>query len=184
MLAADAAILGALEAGPVADAAAALHRAPRIWCAGFRSCRAVAGLLHYQLRLFRPETRLVGAEGPEELDLDAFSSRDAVVVASFAPYSAEAVRTAAAAREAGALLVALADSPAAPVARGAAHLLRFEADGPGFFHSLTGAVSLAQALAAAVFAQGGAAAMERLRQAEARLAELSRYAPDTERDLR
>jgi DNA-binding MurR/RpiR family transcriptional regulator len=178
MLTADSAALAALDAGPVAVAAAALHGAPRIWCAGFRSCRAVAGLLHYQLRLFRPETRLVGAEGPEELDLDAFSSRDAVVLASFAPYSAEAVRTAAAARAAGSMLVALADSPAAPVARGAAHLLRFEADGPGFFHSLTGAVSLAQALAAAVFAQGGAAALEHLRQAEARLAELSRYASD------
>ncbi|HEY8613635.1 MAG TPA: MurR/RpiR family transcriptional regulator, partial [Roseomonas sp.] len=69
---------------------------------------------------------------------------------------------------------------ASPVARGAAHLLRFEAGGPGFFHSLTGAVSLAQALAAAVFAQGGAASLERLRQAEARLAELSRYASDEE----
>jgi DNA-binding MurR/RpiR family transcriptional regulator len=138
----------------------------------------VAGLLHYQLRLFRPETRLVGAEGPEELDLEGFAARDAVVVASFAPYSAEAVRTAAAARQTGATLVVLADSTLAPVARGAAHLLRFEADGPGFFHSLTGAVSLAQALAAAVFAEGGAAAMERLRQSEARLAELSRYASD------
>jgi DNA-binding MurR/RpiR family transcriptional regulator len=178
MLAADGAALARLDAGPVAAAAAALHGAPRIWCAGFRSCRAVAGLLHYQLRLFRPETRLVGAEGPEELDLEGFAARDAVVVASFAPYSAEAVRTAAAARQTGATLVVLADSPLAPVARGAAHLLRFEADGPGFFHSLTGAVSLAQALAAAVFAEGGAAAMERLRQSEARLAELSRYASD------
>ncbi|SHJ29281.1 transcriptional regulator, RpiR family [Roseomonas rosea] len=180
MLAADAAAIGALDAGPVAAAAAALHRAPRIWCAGFRSCRVVAGLLHYQLRLFRPETRLVGAEGPEELDLDAFAARDAVVLASFAPYSAEAVRTAAAARAAGAGLVVLADSPAAPVARGAAHLLRFEAGGPGFFHSLTGAVSLAQALAAAVFAAGGAASLERLRQTEARLAELARYASEGE----
>ncbi|WP_458095095.1 MurR/RpiR family transcriptional regulator [Roseomonas sp. WA12] len=182
MVAADAAVLGGLEAGAVAGAAAALHRAPRIWCAGFRSCRAVAGLLHYQLRLFRPETRLVGAEGPEELDFDAFAPREAVVLVSFAPYSAEAVRTAAAARAAGAVLVALADSAVAPVSRGAGHLLRFEAGGPGFFHSLTGAVSLAQALAAAVFAQGGAASMERLRQAEARLAELSRYVSDE--DLR
>jgi DNA-binding MurR/RpiR family transcriptional regulator len=182
MLAADAAALGGLEAGAVAGAAAALHRAPRIWCAGFRSCRAVAGLLHYQIRLFRPETRLVGAEGPEELDFDAFAPEDAVVLVSFAPYSAEAVRTAAAARTAGAVLVTLADSSVAPVSRGAAHLLRFEAGGPGFFHSLTGAVSLAQALAAAVFAQGGAASMERLRQAEARLAELSRYVSDE--DLR
>ncbi|MFH5923222.1 MurR/RpiR family transcriptional regulator [Roseomonas xinghualingensis] len=178
MMAADAAALGRLEAGPVAAAAAALHAAPRIWCAGFRSCRAVAGLLHYQLRLFRPEARLVGAEGPEELDLEAFAASDAVVLASFAPYSAEAVRTAAAARRAGATLVALADSPVAPVSRGAAHLLHFEADGPGFFHSLAGAVSLAQALAAASFALGGAASMERLCQAEARLAELSRYASD------
>ncbi|WP_426954470.1 MurR/RpiR family transcriptional regulator [Muricoccus radiodurans] len=181
MLLADAAAVAALDPTPVAAAARALHKAPRLWCAGFRSCRAVAGLLHYQLRLFRPEARLVGAEGPEEFDLDAFRPADAVVVTSFAPYSREAVRTAAAARSAGATLVTLTDSPAAPVARGAAHLLRFEADGPGFFHSLTGAVSLAQALAAAVFAAGGAASLARLRETEARLSELSRYAPEEAR---
>ena len=180
MLATDTAALAALDPAPLAGAAQTLHRAPRLWCAGFRSCRAVAGLLHYQLRLFRPEVRLVGAEGPEELDLDAFASTDAVVLTSFAPYSAEAVRTAAAARGAGAALVVLADSATAPVTRGAAHLLRFDADGPGFFPSLTAAVSLAQALAAAVFAAGGAAALERLRHAEARLAELSRYVPAEE----
>jgi hypothetical protein len=35
-------------------------RAQRIWIAGFRSCRSVAELLNYQLRLFRPDDGATG----------------------------------------------------------------------------------------------------------------------------
>src|SRR5579871_5791739 len=52
MLEADAQALTHLAASPIAAAAKALGGAKRIWVAGFRSCRAVAVLLHYQLRLF------------------------------------------------------------------------------------------------------------------------------------
>jgi DNA-binding MurR/RpiR family transcriptional regulator len=177
MLAADTAGLNRLDATAVDAAAVALHKADRAWIAGFRSCRAVAELLQYQLRLFRPDTvRLVGGSGPEDLDLGAFRQGDAVVIAGFAPYSRASVTTARAARAACCTLIALADSPTAPMAEGADHFLGFDAaDGPGFFPSLTGAIALAQALASATFTLGGQAALTRLRETEARLAAHSQY---------
>ncbi|MCK8787136.1 MurR/RpiR family transcriptional regulator [Roseomonas sp. NAR14] len=182
MLEADAAALARLDPAPIEAAARALHAAPRLWAAGFRSCRGVAALLHYQLRLFRPDTvRLVGGAGPEDLDLGAFAAGDAVILTGFAPYSRASLLTARAARDSGCTLIALADTPLAPIAEGADHLLLFEAAAvPGFFPSLTGALATAQALAAAAFALGGEAALVRLRETESRLAALSQYLPDPE----
>jgi DNA-binding MurR/RpiR family transcriptional regulator len=180
MIAADADGLTQLAPAPIAAAAKVLHGARRIWVVGFRSCRSVAQLLHYQLRLFRPDTvRLVGGAGPEDLDFGAFRAGDAVVVIGFAPYSRSSVLAAHAAREAECTLVALADTPTAPMAEGSDHLLLFDAaTAPGFFPSLTGAFASAQALAAAAFALGGDAAQTRLRETEARLAALSQYVPE------
>jgi DNA-binding MurR/RpiR family transcriptional regulator len=140
----------------------------------------VAQLLHYQLRLFRPDTvRLVGGASPEDLDFGAFRAGDAVVIVGFAPYSRSSVLAAHAAREAECTLIALADTPSAPMAEGADHLLLFDAaTAPGFFPSLTGAITSAQALAAATFALGGDAAQTRLRETEGRLAAMSQYVPD------
>ena len=161
----------------VAGAAKALHGAKRIWIAGFRSCRSVAELLNYQLRLFRPDAvQLVGGSGPEDLDLGAFRSGDAVVVIGFTPYSTASVVSARAAHASGATLIAIADRVSAPMAEGADHLLQFEAAAsPGFFPSLTGAIAIAQSLAAATFMLGGAGAKRRLEETEARLSDTSQY---------
>jgi DNA-binding MurR/RpiR family transcriptional regulator len=176
-LEAEAAGLTRISHGAVANAARALRDAERIWIAGFRSCRSVAELLNYQLRLFRSEAvQLVGGSGPEDLDLGAFRPRDAVVVIGFAPYSMASVLSARAAHRARATMIAIADTVSAPMAEGADHLLLFEAaSSPGFFPSLTGAIAIAQSLAAVAFTLGGAAARQRLEQTEARLAELSQY---------
>jgi len=176
-LEAEAAGLSRISASSVAGAARALHGARRIWIAGFRSCRSVAELLNYQLRLFRPdEVQLVGGSGPEDLDLGAFHSQDAVVVIGFAPYSTASVLSARAAHDSSATLIAIADTVAAPMAEGAEHLLLFEAaSSPGFFPSLTGAIAIAQSLAAVTFALGGAAAKRRLEETELRLSAMSQY---------
>ena len=174
-LEAEAAGLARISSGSVANAAKALHGARRIWIAGFRSCRSVAELLNYQLRLFRPdEVQLVGGSGPEDLDLGAFHSGDAVVVIGFAPYSTASVLSARSAHDSGATLIAIADTVAAPMAEGADHLLLYEAaSSPGFFPSLTGAIAIAQSLAAVTFVLGGASAKRRLKQTEGRLAAMS-----------
>jgi DNA-binding MurR/RpiR family transcriptional regulator len=176
-LEAEAAGLGRISASTVANAAKALHVARRIWIAGFRSCRGVAELLNYELRLFRPDdVQLVGGSGPEDLDLGAFRSGQAVVVIGFAPYSRASVLSARAAHRSGAKLIAIADSVAAPMAEGADHMLLFEAAAsPGFFPSLTGAIAIAQSLAATAFMLGGTSAKKRLEETEARLAATSQY---------
>ncbi len=176
-LEAEAAGVARISAAAVAEAAKALHRARRIWIAGFRSCRSVAELLNYELRLFRPDSvQLVGGSGPEDLDLGAFGAADAVVVIGFAPYSRISLLSARAARRIGATLIAIADSPAAPMAEGADHVLLYEAAAsPGFFPSLTGAIAVAQSLAAVTFALGGTSAKKRLQDTEARLAATSQY---------
>jgi DNA-binding MurR/RpiR family transcriptional regulator len=176
-LEAEAAGLQRIPAGSIASAAKTLHAARRIWIAGFRSCRSVAELLNYELRLFRPdEVQLVGGSGPEDLDLGAFRAREAVVVIGFAPYSRISVVSAQAAHSSGATLIAIADSPAAPMAEGAEHVLLFDAAAsPGFFPSLTGAIAIAQSLAAVTFSLGGAAMRRRLQDTEGRLAATSQY---------
>ena len=179
VLAAERANLAALAGLNLAPAAAALHAAPRLHVAGFRSCQAVALLLHYQLRLFRPETMLLG-EAALDLDLGRFSAGEALVLTGFAPYSRASLAAFAAAREAGLATVVLADSPAAPIAAGASHLLCFGTATPAFFPSLGAALALAQALAAEVFALGGEAARARLRATESRLAQLAAYLPEPE----
>jgi len=182
ILAADADTVARINAGGLIPAAEALHAAPRIWVAGFRSCRSVATLLHYQLRLFRPDDiRLVGGTGPEDCDFGAFKQNDAVVLIGFAPYSRASVLTCRAAHDAGVTLITIADRGGAPIANGADHLLLFEAAStPAFFPSLTGAMVTAQALAAATFMLGGEDTITRLRKTEARLAALSQYVVDGE----
>ena len=176
-LEAEAAGLSRISPDTVARAARVLHAAPRIWIAGFRSCRSVAELLNYQLRLFRPDTvQLVGGSGPEDLDLGAFRAGDAVVVIGFAPYSTASILSARAAHRSGARLIAIADTATAPMAEGADHRLLFEAAAsPGFFPSLTGAIAIAQSLAAVTFVLGGTGAKRRLEQTEIRLAAMSQY---------
>ncbi|WGR90989.1 MurR/RpiR family transcriptional regulator [Bradyrhizobium sp. ISRA443] len=176
-LAAEAAGLARISASAIAEAARALHSADRIWISGFRSCRSVAELLNYQLRLFRPDAvQLVGGSGPFDLDHGAFRADDAVVAIGFAPYTAVSVETARVAHNVGATLIAIADTITAPMAEGADHLLLFEAaSSPGFFPSLTGAIAVAQSLAAVTFTLGGASAKRKLEQTEGRLAEMSQY---------
>ena len=93
----------------------------------------------------------------------------AVVAFGFAPYGRASIATARAAH-AGCRLVAVADTPAAPMVERADHLLLFAAT----FSSLGGAVAIAPCLAA-TFALGGSAARRCLKDTEARLAAASRY---------
>ena len=138
----------------------------------------MAELLNYQLRLFRPDAvQLVGGSGPEDLDLGAFQRRRRGRRHRLcALFHGERVVGARGASTLGATLIAIADTRTAPMAEGADHLLLFEAAAsPGFFPSLTGAIAIAQSLAAVTFTLGGAGAKRRLEETEARLAAMSQY---------
>ncbi|MBO1073048.1 MurR/RpiR family transcriptional regulator [Roseomonas marmotae] len=180
-LASDAAAVAQLQADPIGPAAEALHRAERIWTAGFRSCRLVAQLLTYEFSIFLPRiVQQIGAERPEDLDLGALQRGDVLLLVSIAPYTRNALLAARAARDAGCVLITLTDDAGAPVARDADHRLVFDIASPGFFPSLAGAVATAQALAAATFLLCGEVARDRLREAEERTAALAQYLPQEE----
>jgi hypothetical protein len=171
MLHADASGIQRCEASSIANAARAPHRATHIWIAGFHSCRSAPALLNHQLRQFCADARCVAGSGPESLEFGASRSGDAVGAFGFAPFSRGRVAPARAAHRVGCRLVAVADPPAAPMGEDADDLrLSAAAFWPGLFPSLSGAVAIAQRLAAATFVLGGIAARKCLSDAEARLA--------------
>jgi len=176
MLRADTDTIGVLEIKNMASAASLLEEASRVMVAGFRSCHSPATLLHYLYRLFRPDVALLGGSGGLlDLELGSFRDGDVVVVFGFEPYARDALMTARAAAKAGCKVLAIVDSPDAPIAADAAVVLTFGTDSPGFFPSLTGCVALVQALAALLYARSGNAGRARLRETEQRISAHTAY---------
>ncbi|TKC81223.1 MurR/RpiR family transcriptional regulator [Trinickia terrae] len=161
---------GAHNARLIVDAAKLLRKAAHVHVAGFRSCYPVAFGLVYGYRLFRSSVSLLtGEAGTLEMQLRGIEKNSATVVVSFAPYSVEAARVAAAAQERGSRLVAITDSAVAPVALNADKVLIFSHESPSFFPSLVAASALAEALVAHLLALEGDEAVAALEKAEAEL---------------
>lgn len=157
-------------------AARAMARARHVHIAGFRAAFSISFLLHYLYRLFRATVSLVrGSEGSLDMELRAFTAQDAVVVVSFAPYSAEAVRVAEAARAAGAKLIALTDSAVAPIALQADHCILFSHESPSFFPSMAAATAVAESLIELVISIDDERAVKRLEQVEESLHSTGAY---------
>ncbi len=165
------------EPHELAEAAALIARARRVYVAGFRSCHALAAGFVYVYRLFRPEVVLVGGALGLELELRALGAGDVVLVLGFAPYSRESALACEAAERAGARRIAVTDSDVSPLALGADHVLRFAHAGPSFFPSIAAASALLEAVLAVLLARGGKPALDRLRAAERELETLGAYLP-------
>ena len=176
MLEADSRALAELDPRGLVAAAGMLEAAPRVLIAGFRSCYAPALLLHYLYRLFRPEVQLLtGVGGALDVDLGDLGPNDALVLFGFEPYSRDGLLCARAAADAGARVVAIVDTPSAPVAEGAAAILAFGTASPGFFPSLTACSALVLGLAATLYQRAGDAGRAQLRRTEARIAAHTSY---------
>lgn len=153
------------------DAACALiEKAKAVHVAGFRASYPIAFALVYQYRLFRHAVHLVdGQGGTLEMQQRAFARGDVLVVASFAPYSREALQVAEAARDAGCRIVALTDSLASPLSLLAQQTLPFSIHSPSFFPSIAAGLALAEALVELLASRAGAAAARAIGEAEERL---------------
>jgi len=160
------------------QAAELLSQAQNVHVAGFRSCFPIAFTFHYVYRLFRSSVQLIRADaGTLEMELRGLAPKDAVVVASFAPYSQESIRVAAAARECGCKVVALTDSTVAPIALAADCTLLFSVESPSFFPSITAGVAMVEALVEQLLARKGKGAIRALEQAEGELHRAGAYVP-------
>lgn len=157
-------------------AASLIEAAFQVHVAGFRASHPIAYCFHYLYRLLRPGVHLLGAaSGTLEMGLRAIGPDDVVIVASFAPYSAEALLVARQARRAGCKLIAIADSDVAPIAQGADQVLLIAVESPSFFPSIVAAIGAVESLVELLVARGGEPAVQQLALAESQLAELGAY---------
>uniref|UniRef100_UPI003341F1D8 MurR/RpiR family transcriptional regulator n=1 Tax=Castellaniella defragrans TaxID=75697 RepID=UPI003341F1D8 len=168
--------LGADNARAMPDAVTHLHRARRLYIAGFRSSYPAAFSFRYLCGLFRPDVYLLdNAAGTLDQDLRHLGSKDAVVIISFAPYSREIRHITEAARRQDCPIIALCDSQLAPVAIEATVVLTFATHGSSFFPSTVAAQGLVEALAQQLLMRAGTRAVQSLAHAEAHLHDSGAY---------
>lgn len=143
---------------------------------GLRASFGIAYHLHYTCDWLRANTRLATDAGGAWADqVLALAPGDLLVVVSQAPYTRQIVQAAQQARARSVHVLALTDGNLSPLARLAQQSLFFDTASPAFFHSMTGAQALAEALIAGVAEQGGAPVVQRLAQRQQRLQEAHAY---------
>lgn len=146
-------------------AAQAILDAREVLFLGLRASFSIAYHLHYTCDWLRANTRLAtdpgGAWGDQ---VAALTAADLLVVVSQAPYTRRTIEVVQQVHARSVPVLALTDSSLSPLARLARHTLLFDTASPSFFHSLTGAQALAEALMEAVAEQGGADVAQRLAQ--------------------
>lgn len=131
------------------------------------ACRAVGVALVDQLSQLRDGVTLhYGPPTEVARELAGISNGAVVVVLDTRRYERWVIEAAGQARSSGASVVAVTDTPLSPLVPGSeAHLL-IRVVGAGPFDSLTGALSVVNALVAGVAARAHLAARKRLRRAE------------------
>jgi DNA-binding MurR/RpiR family transcriptional regulator len=153
-----------------------LEKANAVHAAGFRACFPIAFSFVYVYRMFRSSVHLVDGQGGSlEMQLRAFAKGDALVVASFAPYSREALQVAQAAKAAGCRIVAVTDSIASPLSLLADETLLFAIDSPSFFPSVAAGVAVTEALVEMLASRAGKPVIRRIDEAESQLFESGAY---------
>ncbi|MDP9930847.1 DNA-binding MurR/RpiR family transcriptional regulator [Variovorax paradoxus] len=157
-------------------ACALIEKAPAVHAAGFRACFPIAFSFVYVYRLFRASVHLVDGQGGSlEMQQRAFAKGDALVVASFMPYSREALQVAEAAKAAGCRIVAITDSVTSPLSLLADETLLFTINSPSFFPSVAAGVAVTEALVELLASRAGKPVIRRIDQAEAQLFESGAY---------
>jgi DNA-binding MurR/RpiR family transcriptional regulator len=140
-----------------------LAEAERIHIMGLRKCLPVAQLMAYLLRMVRPGVhQLAPVAGALVDDLRDLHEGDVFVAISIDRYTAETVATFEAARARGLRCFAFTDSAASPLARIAETSFLVECEGVMILRSVTGFITLAQALATAVAVQAGTRSRDEL----------------------
>lgn len=163
---------------PTALAAAAqrLLEARHVLFLGLRASFGIAHHLQYSCDWLRPSTRLATDPAGAWTDqVAALEPPDLFVTVSQAPYAVQTVEAAQLASARKVPVLALTDSPLSPLARLATQSLVFDTASPAFFHSMTGAQALAEALMQAVAEQGGEPVLERLRRRQQQMQQSRAY---------
>ena len=152
-----------------------LLRARRIHSIGVRSCLSIAHYFAYVGSMaFDNFVQTPALPGAILDQMSGAGPEDIVVAITFEHYSAEVVRACQIARERGARVLALTDSPASPAAQGAWKSLVLPMAGPQLVPSLASAFLAAELILAAMAARSDDAA-EKITDFEQRIAGFGGY---------
>ncbi|NDJ58101.1 MurR/RpiR family transcriptional regulator [Enterobacteriaceae bacterium 4M9] len=155
------------NAATLEQAVEVMESAAHVYVCGFRASFPIAWSLYYVWRLFKHRVSLIdGFAGNDEMFTRDFTAQDVLVIVGFAPYSRETLQVLSAARRAGMRIVALSDSPLAPLAQEADVTLFFATDSPSFFPSVVAGIGLSERLLALLVARHGPQAVARIEGAE------------------
>jgi DNA-binding MurR/RpiR family transcriptional regulator len=147
-----------------------LLKARKVCFFGLRASHGLAFHLQYIYALLAPNGELAqGLGGTLEDQVARLGPQDVLVAISFAPYTQQTVDTVGAAAQRGVQVVALTDGAASPLVRIASQSLLFRTQSASYFHSMVGALALAEALAAAVAVRGGRKAVAHLQAVQQQL---------------
>lgn len=152
------------------DAAASrlADRRHSVWVLAGEVTGPIGRVLDSQLSQLRDGvTRLAGSEVAISRSLAGLETDDTVIAIDVRRYERAVVSVARWARERGAIVIAITDSPLSPLAAGAAHTFFISARGVGPFDSVTGGIALANVLVTAVAARLRQSAPARLDAIEA-----------------
>ena len=170
---------GLAQAEALARLAAAvdvLAKARRVHVLGQRSCYPVAFHFAYVFGLAGGRVRLLDAPGGTGSDgLRDARKGDALLAISVKPYTRMTVEIARYAARRGVAVVALTDSAVSPLARLASATILVPTESPSFFHTMTPAFAVVEALAALLAAGGGEAALTAVREIEEQMRSLATH---------
>lgn len=143
----------ALDSGEVAGVVAALTSARTVYVLGFGLSSHLAGILAMHLQPFCPHVVEVAGSGGTEVaagHLANITGKDVLVVISLPRYALDVVRLAQFARDRGATVVSVTDSPASPLAGLGQHVLYAHSTHPVLPSSSSAALAVIEALAVAL----------------------------------
>ena len=170
----------ALAAGEIGLVVNKLTRAKAVYVLGFGLSSHLAGLLALHLQPFCQQVVEVAGHGGTEVaagHLANITARDVLVVLSFPRYALDVIRLTNFARDHGACIVSITDSPASPLAGLGDHVLYAESSHPILPSSATAAVAVIEALAVSLMASNKANVAKAARLTEAISAYLVGFEP-------
>lgn len=144
-----------------------LDEAKQVYICGFRASFPIAWSLFYVYRLFNRQVSLIdGLASNIEVFTREINAEDCLLLTSFSPYSRESLDVLNAARQAGARIIAITDSPVSPLAQAADCTLLFSLSSPSFFPSIVSGMGVAECLLAMLVARHGREAVNKIECAE------------------
>jgi DNA-binding MurR/RpiR family transcriptional regulator len=170
-------VLSPENASSIQDAADLLLTARHVHCIGVRSSFALAHYLSYTGLMAFPSFSRPIVEAGSILDvLSGANEADVAVLITFSRYSSELLRAHKVATERGVRVIAISDSYASPIARGAQIVFTLPMQGPQTLPSFTAGFALVEAIIGQMISTDPKAP-SRIADFESRLAAHGAYGP-------